>query len=132
MVWSRIFTRASDSHQASRSQTASPITSTVPPDRRYNRRPGYGFAPELIRMSPDHNQTLKETVATVLGISPESIGDETSMDTVPEWTSLKHLNLVLAIEEQFGVSLSEEESFEILSYPLIKADLTQHGIGFTS
>ena len=83
-------------------------------------------------MSPDHNQTLKETVATVLGISPESIGDETSMDTVPEWTSLKHLNLVLAIEEQFGVSLSEEESFEILSYPLIKAALTQHGIGFTS
>jgi acyl carrier protein len=54
------------------------------------------------------------------------------MDTVDSWDSLKHLNLVLALEEQFGVSLTEEQSFEILSYPLIKVVLAEHGVAFAA
>jgi acyl carrier protein len=82
---------------------------------------------------PSGNDTkLKQTLAQVLGVPESGIGDETSMDTVPQWDSLKHLNLVLAIEEQFGVSLTEEQSFEILSYPLAKAVLAEHGIDFAA
>jgi acyl carrier protein len=81
-------------------------------------------------MSPDNDATLKRTLGEVLGVSEASIDDETSMDTVENWDSLKHLNLVLAIEEKFDVSLTEEQSMEILSYPLIKAVLAEHGVAF--
>ncbi len=82
---------------------------------------------------PSANESkLKETLAGVLGIPAGTIGEDTSMDTVEEWDSLKHLNLVLALEEQFGVSLTEEQSFEILSYPLIKIVLAEHGIEFAA
>jgi acyl carrier protein len=78
----------------------------------------------------DNEAKLKRTLAEVLGIPESGIGEDTSMDTVAEWDSLKHLNLVLALEERFGLSLTEEQSFEILSYPLIKAVLEEHGVAF--
>jgi acyl carrier protein len=81
---------------------------------------------------PDNDATLKRTLSDVLGVPATSITDDTSMDTVAAWDSLKHLNLVLALEEQFGISLTEEQSFEILSYPLIKAVLGEHGIEFAA
>ena len=42
--------------------------------------------------------TLKDVMATVLGITADSINGDTSMDTVEAWDSIKHMNLVLAIE----------------------------------
>ena len=83
-------------------------------------------------MPPADEARLKRTIAGVLGIPESEIGEETTIDTVGAWDSLKHLNLVLALEEQFGVSLTEEQSFEILSYPLIKAVLGEHGIEFAA
>lgn len=73
---------------------------------------------------------LKKTIGNVLGIMPESINNETSMDNVKEWDSLKHLNLVLAIEHAFDITLTEEQTIEIISFALIKVVLSEHGITF--
>ena len=70
-------------------------------------------------------------MAHVFGIDPESIGEESSMDTVAEWDSAHHLNLVLALENSFSLSLSEEQVVEIISYPLIKLVLNEHGVLFS-
>ncbi len=78
-----------------------------------------------------NEQKLKRTLSEVFGVPEESINEETSKDSVEAWDSLKHLNLVLAIEEQFDVSLSEEQSLEIMSFPLIKAVLGEHGVQFS-
>lgn len=78
----------------------------------------------------DNETLLKNTVAGVLGISPDDINDDSSMDNLSEWDSVKHLNLVLAIEEVFGVSLTEEQSLEMLSFSLIKLVLSEHNINF--
>lgn len=73
---------------------------------------------------------LKRVLSAVLGVDPQTVGDALSVDTVPAWDSLRHMNLVLALEEQFNLSFTEAETVEILSYPLIKAVLTEHGISF--
>jgi len=78
----------------------------------------------------NNEMLLKNTVADVLGISPDDINDDSSMDNLHEWDSVKHLNLVLAIEEVFGVSMTEEQSLEVLSFPLIKLVLSEHNINF--
>jgi len=78
----------------------------------------------------DNETLLKNTVAGVLGVNPDDINDDSSMDNLHEWDSVKHLNLVLAIEEVFGVSMTEEQSLEMLSFPLIKLVLSEHNIIF--
>ena len=78
---------------------------------------------------PNNNETkLKSVLATVFDVDPASIDDTTSIDTVEKWTSLNHLNLVLALEETFNVSFTEAQTVEMLSYPLIVSVLGEHGI----
>jgi len=78
----------------------------------------------------DNETLLKNTLAGVLGVSQEVINDDSSMDNLNEWDSVKHLNLVLAIEDVFCISLTEEQSLEMLSFPLIKLVLSEHNINF--
>lgn len=73
---------------------------------------------------------LKEVFKNIFQIEISSINEETSVDTVEKWDSLKHLNLVLALEEAFNITFTEEESVEIMSYPLVKAVLSDHGVAF--
>ena len=73
---------------------------------------------------------LKQVLANVFDEESGSINDESSMDTIENWDSLKHLNLILALEEEFAVSFDEDESIIIISYPLIKTVLKEYDIVF--
>jgi len=73
---------------------------------------------------------LKQVIADVLQINVSSIDDDTSVDTVESWDSLAHLNLILAIEERFDISFSEDQTVEVLNYPLIKMVLEEHTVSF--
>lgn len=70
-----------------------------------------------------NEQTLKEVMGSVLGVEPASLGEESSMDTVETWDSLRHMNLVLALEEEFKVSIPDEDAGNITSYQLIRVVL---------
>jgi acyl carrier protein len=63
---------------------------------------------------------LKQVIGSVLGVPAESIDEGTSTDTVESWSSLEQLNLILALEEEFGVEIPDEEAADITSYPLIR------------
>ena len=73
---------------------------------------------------------LKQLLGNVFGINPNTVGGQTSIDTVESWDSLKHLELVIALEQGFQVTFTEEETVEILNYKLIKMILEKHGIKF--
>lgn len=62
---------------------------------------------------------LKEVVATVLNVDVSRINANASSDTIDSWDSLRHMNLVLALEDEFGVSLPDEEAANATSYPLL-------------
>ena len=74
-------------------------------------------------------ERLKAIMADVLEIPVEEINADTSMDTVEDWDSLKHLNLILAIEETFDVSLLVDEVAEMTDFPKIVAILEKHLAG---
>ena len=52
---------------------------------------------------------LTRMVAEVLGVTPDLLSEESSPETISGWDSLGHLNLVIALEEEFGVNLSAED-----------------------
>ena len=78
----------------------------------------------------DNQERLHRVVAAVLDVSPSEVGDDTSPETQPAWDSLSHLDLVVALEAEFGVSLSAEESMEMASVHLMRMILQDHGIPF--
>ena len=44
-------------------------------------------------------------------------------------TPVKHLNIVLTLEEQFGISFDEQVALEMENVPQIRAALTNCGVG---
>jgi acyl carrier protein len=49
----------------------------------------------------------------LFGVPVEQITAASSPQTLENWDSIQHLNLVLAVEEKFGVQLSPEEIEEM-------------------
>lgn len=64
-------------------------------------------------------EKLKNVLATVLNVDVSRIDANASSDTIESWDSLRHMNLVLALEDEFGVSLPDEEAANATSYPLL-------------
>ena len=62
---------------------------------------------------------VKRVMAQVLGVRIDDIPDEASPDTIESWDSLSHLNLVMALEQEFGITLAEEQIVELLSCEII-------------
>lgn len=67
-----------------------------------------------------NEQSLKQLMGVILEVAPETIDENSSMDNIKSWDSLKHMNLVLAIEEEFGISIPDEEAANVTSYKLIR------------
>lgn len=81
---------------------------------------------------PASENTLKQIMADVFGVDANSIDERASVDTIAKWDSFNHMKLVLALEEQFNVTFQAEQTVEMLSYPLVKIALSEHGILFNT
>jgi acyl carrier protein len=66
------------------------------------------------------NTKIKQGMSVVFEIPVESIADDASSDNIENWDSLRHLNLILSLEEEFGVSIPDEEVGNLVNYKLIK------------
>ena len=62
---------------------------------------------------------VKQVMASVLEVDESVIGDDASMDNVQGWDSLKQMNLVLALEESFSVTIPDEDAGNATSFKLI-------------
>ena len=62
---------------------------------------------------------IKNVVADVLGVSVDEVNDDLSPTTVTTWDSLKHMNLVVALEEEFEVMFTVEEIGKMMNYSSI-------------
>ena len=73
-------------------------------------------------------ESVVEVMSGLLGINPDSITMESSMETVDQWDSLQHLNLIIDIEQRFNIQLQPEEVMELHSVAAIVA-IVQAKIG---
>lgn len=59
-------------------------------------------------------------MASTFGVSVEQIPSDASINHFEEWDSLRHLELMLALEMEFGVRISIDAMVELLSLESIK------------
>jgi acyl carrier protein len=65
-------------------------------------------------------EKIKQVMSAIFEIPIETITDDASTDNIVNWDSLRHLNLILALEEEFSVSIPDEEVGNMLNYKLIE------------
>ena len=65
--------------------------------------------------------SIKELVASVLGIRPKRVTDDLAFESIPEWDSLNHVKLMLAIEQTYGKEVDEEQMVEMTTVAAIRA-----------
>jgi acyl carrier protein len=68
---------------------------------------------------------LQRILADIFHIPVEQITLMSSPETIENWDSLNHLNLVLAIEQEFSVQIMPEEIEQLLSVEHIMALLDE-------
>jgi citrate synthase len=56
---------------------------------------------------------VRRVIATALGVAPERITDDLEFGVLPEWDSLNHVNLMLALETALGTQIDADQMIEL-------------------
>ena len=72
--------------------------------------------------------TLEALFARVLGLPVESIDDSIGTETHRQWDSVKHMELVTAIEKSFNVKLTTRDIYTMKTFGDAKAFLQKRGV----
>jgi acyl carrier protein len=67
-------------------------------------------------------------VAEVFGLPAEQVTRATSHEQIEDWDSLNVLNILMAVEGEFGVTVSPEEVADFMSVEQILAVLRTKGV----
>lgn len=70
-------------------------------------------------------EKLKKIMSSVFEVEESEINENASPDNLDNWDSLRQLNLVSALEEEFEVEFEDEEIAEMINYKLVRLILQE-------
>jgi acyl carrier protein len=73
------------------------------------------------------HERLRRVFAETFQIDASAIPDDASIDTLDGWDSLRQLELMLAIELEFGVHFPADAMLDLTSADAIEAFLAERG-----
>jgi acyl carrier protein len=71
--------------------------------------------------------SLRNILADVFEISPEEVTPGLNAAAIDSWDSFRHLQAILAVEEEYGVQLDPQRIPELTSVSLLQAELEKKG-----
>lgn len=71
-------------------------------------------------------ERVKNVMSVVFEVPIRQIKDNASPDEIESWDSLKHMNLVIALEEEFDCEFTDSEAVELLNYQLILVTIKEY------
>ncbi len=66
-------------------------------------------------MDMDVQEKVIQVLINIFQVSPDKISTKTTSDNVENWDSMNHINMILALEQEFGISYDEEQAVSMLS-----------------
>ena len=79
-------------------------------------------------MAPLTARRLEGLIARVLDVSEHTILPESGVGTIPSWDSLRHLQVVVSVEEVFGVQFTTREITVMRSVGDFRYNLRTYGV----
>ena len=74
------------------------------------------------------SEKLYSLISKVLNVSINEINDESSPQTISNWTSFKGYVLLYDLEQTFNVKFSIDEAMDVKHVADIKRHLKNHGV----
>lgn len=71
---------------------------------------------------------IRATIAATLKVPPEAITATLRDEDLPEWDSMGHVNLMMALEQTFDLYLEVEDFETLKSVPAILDFMAKHGV----
>lgn len=106
-----------------------PVMQTTPAGAlTIGRRRALSASPQNIQIfsvAMSFDEQLRVVFSSVLGIDASTLTDDDSPQTIAEWDSLTHLNLIFAVESEFGVRFEAEEIPELMSVEAMRERITR-------
>jgi len=59
---------------------------------------------------------IKAIMANVFKMNINEINEETSADTIDQWTSLEHVDFLVKLQQEFEIEFTDSQIVEMLSY----------------
>jgi acyl carrier protein len=72
------------------------------------------------------DERIKMVMSSIFDIDVKDISDDSSPDSIGSWDSLHHMNLIVALEEEFGITFNEDDISNMLNYKLIRLTLSEY------
>ena len=82
----------------------------------------------MTTMAHSNEDRFRKTIAAILGLRPEHVGDDLTPDAVDTWDSLNHINLMAALEQEFGIVFNAAKLGEVHSVGELRAALIEQGV----
>lgn len=76
------------------------------------------------------NAKLKTVLAGIFGLKEDGITPQTSKEDVANWDSLKQMDLVMTVEQEFDIALDIEDIVSMTSVGKIIEVLKSKGLDF--
>jgi acyl carrier protein len=67
----------------------------------------------------DTTNIILKLISEVLDISRKELSLKSSPQTIGNWDSIKHMDIIASLEEEFSIIFSEEEIFEMMNIEII-------------
>lgn len=64
--------------------------------------------------------TIKLVMSQVFQIEPSEITADSSPESIERWDSLKHMQLIMALEDELGIQFPDEAIPELVSFGAIE------------
>lgn len=71
-------------------------------------------------MKDEHQTRIKQIFCDVLGVSESEVNDNTSYNSFEAWDSLKHLEFIAKLEEEFNIDIEMDDVIAMESFRKIK------------
>ena len=77
-------------------------------------------------------ETYNQAFIDALSITAEQLTDDLTYQSITEWDSVGHMNLVAALEEAFDIMMDTDDIIDFSSYGKGKEILAKYNISFES
>ena len=73
---------------------------------------------------------LYDTIAGVLNIDASTLNEQSNATNTPNWDSLRHIEVILAVETSFNIRFAINEVVNMQNLGDMRAILTDKGVSF--
>ena len=70
-------------------------------------------------------ERIKGVMSSVFNVPKGEIQSDASADTINSWDSLRHMDLIIGLEEEFDIEFDDEDIGNLLNYGLIKIHIKE-------